>query len=154
MRGLEARVPPVVVFLIGMGIIHLGARLAPGWGGMPTLATKIVTAVLLIAGGIFGSAGVAQFLQAKTTIHPNHPDRASALVTGGVYRITRNPMYLGLALLLAAYGLHRMHPATLLALAFFVLFITRFQIMPEERALIARFPETFTAYARRVRRWL
>jgi protein-S-isoprenylcysteine O-methyltransferase Ste14 len=154
MRALEARVPPVVIFLFGLGIIEVGVKCWPLWSGTPSLASKVLVGVLLVWGAILGAAGVAQFLQAKTTVHPNHPDRASVLVTGGIYRVTRNPMYLGLATFLAAYGFYRMHPAGLVAVLSYVAVITRLQIVPEERALLARFGPTYEDYKKRVRRWI
>lgn len=154
MGALETRVPPVVVFLLGLGMIEAGWKLWPDWAGAPSTASRALVAVLLLAGAVLGAAGVAQFLQAKTTVHPLHPERASMLVTGGVYRITRNPMYLGLATFLLAYGFYRMHPAGLAGLVFFVAVITRLQILPEERALAARFGRAFDEYRQRVRRWI
>ena len=75
-------------------------------------------------------------------------------MTGGVFRLTRNPMYLGMALILAAWALWLGNAGGALLLAGFVAFIGRFQIAPEERALRAHFGEEFDAYARRVRRWI
>lgn len=151
---MQLRVPPVVIFLIGLGIIEVGQKLWPAWGGAPSTATRALVGVLLVWGAILGAASLAQFTQARTTVHPTHPDRASVLVTGGIFRITRNPMYLGLAVFLVAYSFYRMHPAGIAALAFFIGFITRFQIIPEERALAARFGAAYEEYRKRVRRWI
>lgn len=154
MKGLEARIPPVAVFLGALAIIETGVKFWPQAAGVPSTASRTLVWVMLVWGAILGAAAVAQFLQAQTTVHPNHPERSSALVTTGIYRISRNPMYLGLAVFVVAYGFHRMHPGGLLALIFFVAFITRFQILPEERALAQRFGATFSEYAQRVRRWI
>jgi protein-S-isoprenylcysteine O-methyltransferase Ste14 len=72
----------------------------------------------------------------------------------GVYRWTRNPMYLGMAVLLLAWGLWLANGAALAVISLFVAYLNRFQIAPEERALQARFGDEFTAYRARVRRWL
>ena len=151
---LEARIPPVLVFLAALAIMRVGVALFPEWTGEATSGTQTLIVVLLVCGGILGAAGVASFMARRTTLHPNHPERASTLVTTGIYRVTRNPMYLGLACLLGAYGAHVRHPAVAVALLFFIGFITRFQIVPEERALKARFGAAYDAYAAHVRRWL
>lgn len=94
------------------------------------------------------------FFRSRTTINPLKPASASALVTGGIYRFTRNPMYLGLATLLLAWATYLGSLAALAGVPLFVLYMNRFQIAPEERALEARFGAEYIAYRRRVRRWL
>ena len=83
-----------------------------------------------------------------------HPEQASTLVTSGVYRFTRNPMYVGILLLLAAVAAHLGSVLALLGLPAFVFWIGRFQIAPEERALRAKFGSAYDDYTRAVRRWL
>ena len=99
-------------------------------------------------------AGVVSFRASRTTINPLKPDEASALVTGGIFRFTRNPMYLGMAFVLFAWATHLGNPWLVVGPLVFALYITRFQIIPEERALLANFGELFVAYKARVRRWL
>ena len=110
--------------------------------------------VLAAAGVALDIAGLAHFLRAKTTINPLNPTAASALVVRGVYRFTRNPMYLGMALLLLAWSIYLGNVAALALLPAFVLYMNRFQIAPEERALEARFGAEYSRYCARVRRWL
>lgn len=99
-------------------------------------------------------AGLWAFRRHRTTVNPLRPGKASAVVQDGIYRFTRNPMYVGMALLLTAWVTGLGAPLGLLALALFVAFITRFQIQPEERALQAKFGADYAAYCARVRRWL
>ncbi len=87
-------------------------------------------------------------------MNPHRPDRSSALVTSGIYGVTRNPMYVGLALGLLAWTAWLGHPAGLLATIAFVGYIDRFQIRPEQRAMQAQFGSAFDRYSRRVRRWI
>lgn len=82
------------------------------------------------------------------------PGKASALVTGSVYRLSRNPMYVGLALLLAAWAVYLSMLWPFLGPVLFVLYMNRFQIGPEERVMRGKFGEDYAAYAARVRRWL
>jgi len=110
--------------------------------------------LLLTAGAAVGLAGVRTFHRARTTVNPYRPQASSRLVTSGVYRHTRNPMYLGLMLALAGWGIYLANPWSLLLGFAFVPFMNRFQIRPEERALEKTWGEEFRNYCRRVRRWL
>jgi len=99
-------------------------------------------------------AAFAGFWQARTTINPLQPERASVLVTHGIYRYTRNPMYLSLLLLLVAYASHLGTWVAFVGPLAYVAYITRFQILPEERVLLSKFGAEYEAYRRRVRRWI
>ena len=98
--------------------------------------------------------GLLAFRASRTTINPLRPKRVSALVTVCVYRITRNPMYVGLCCILLAWAVHLAALPAFLGPPAFVLYVTRFQIVPEERALAELFGERYLEYAARVRRWL
>jgi protein-S-isoprenylcysteine O-methyltransferase Ste14 len=98
--------------------------------------------------------GMLAFRRAKTTINPVNIGAASSIVTSGVYRYTRNPMYVGLALMLVSWAVHIAVPFTLVGPVVFMLFITRFQIIPEERVLTSKFGGEYRKYQERVRRWL
>lgn len=99
-------------------------------------------------------AAVTSMLLARTTMNPLDPTKARNLVTGGVFRLSRNPMYLSLLLLLVAYAVRLDSPAVWLGPLVFIAYVTRFQIHPEERALTAKFGETYLRYRMRTRRWL
>jgi protein-S-isoprenylcysteine O-methyltransferase Ste14 len=152
-KQLELKIPPVGVFLLFAAAMWLLARLTPPHAFDVTFRLGLITA-LLAASAVFGLGGVAHFRRAGTTVHPLRPEQSSALVTGGVYRLSRNPMYLSLLLALLALGLGL---SNLFALAFAALFVpcmNRFQIVPEERAMERLFGDEFAAYRARVRRWI
>jgi len=129
------------------------ARLLPRFEVDDTV--RLVLAGLFLLDGIFCSAaGVYCFRKAHTTVNPLHPEKASHLVTGGIYQVSRNPMYLGMSVLLLAWAVFLASPWMLLGVAVFMSYITRFQIQPEERALEDLFGEDFRAYRASVRRWL
>lgn len=154
MSKLELRVPPVIVVAVCALAMWLIARdLAPGPLSVP--ARLGLAAVLGVVGVLLALAGVREFRAARTTVNPLQPEQAASMVTSGVYRFTRNPMYLGMFCLLAAWAawLGRLAPL-LVGLPAFVLYMNRFQIVPEERALEKRFGAAFREYAARVRRWL
>jgi protein-S-isoprenylcysteine O-methyltransferase Ste14 len=105
-------------------------------------------------GVTFCVAGVVSFKIAKTTVNPSKPDQASELVTSGVYRISRNPMYVGFAFILLGWGVWLTSMLAILTIVGFVTYLTQFQIIPEERALTTLFGQQFTDYKAKVRRWL
>ena len=109
---------------------------------------------LLVVGALFIIAGEISFYLLKTTLNPEKPEKASSLVTSGIYRITRNPMYVGLVFLLLAWAAWLISFFSVIIVVFFQLYITRFQIIPEERALSDLFPEEYRDYCKKARRWL
>lgn len=152
-RFLELRIPPPVVFLVFAAITWLLAMALPA-AGFVLPAKKLIATVLAAVGGVFAVAGILSFLRARTTISPADPSRSTVLVTTGVYSITRNPMYLSLLLVLAAWAIYLSNFAALALVPCFAAYLTRFQILPEERALTALFGSRFGEYRNRVRRWL
>ena len=151
--ALETKVPPPVVALVAALIIWVISRLAP-LVALPSGVRLYLVVVIVGIGAVFGVAGVLSFRRARTTVHPAKPERASSLVSTGVYRITRNPMYLGLLLFLTAWAVFLSSPWALLGVGAFVAYMYRFQIGPEERALAKLFGSEYTAYKASVRRWL
>jgi protein-S-isoprenylcysteine O-methyltransferase Ste14 len=153
MNFLEHRVPPPLAGLLCAGAMWYLATLVPAIA-LPQSVRLIATAALGAAGLLVMLAGVVSFHLARTTVNPLKPEAATALVTSGVYRYTRNPMYLGMLLLLVAWAAYLASPPALAGAVAFWLYIGRFQIRPEERALAALFGTAFSDYASRVRRWL
>ena len=151
--NLRLRIPPLAVVALAGGLGWTSARLAPAlnleFPGRIALAATF---------GLLGVAcsvlGVASFRLARTTVNPMTPDASTALVVSGIYRVTRNPMYLGFLFLLLAEIIWLANPAALLAAPAFVLYLNRFQIGPEEIALQSRFGAEFNTYAAHVRRWI
>lgn len=153
-HGLELRVPPVLVLLLVALGMWFAARSS---GPRLELATDMrgLGALVLVACGLaVAVAGVMSFRRARTTVNPMQPGQVSSMVTGGVYRFSRNPMYLGMLFVLAAWAVWLASLPALLGLPIFVLYMNRFQIVPEERVLSQRFAAEFASYARRTRRWL
>ncbi|MBV6422900.1 MAG: hypothetical protein NAOJABEB_00687 [Steroidobacteraceae bacterium] len=154
MRQLEHRIPPPVVALLTALAMWLVTRLpTPLPLSLPFAARIAVAMVLATLGVAFAVAGVLAFRAARTTVNPITPEAATALVRTGVYRLTRNPMYLGLLLCLTAWAVWLTNLLSFCVLPAFVAYMNRFQIGPEERALRARFGREFEEFAARVRRW-
>jgi protein-S-isoprenylcysteine O-methyltransferase Ste14 len=153
MRSLELKVPPVAVTVAaGLGMV-LAAWMAPSLAVLVPGRLAVAPA-LALAGLAISGAGVSSFRRARTTVNPLEPEAASSLVRSGIYAYTRNPMYLGFAAVLAGWAVFLSNLAAFAILPFFVLYLDRYQIVPEERALAALFGGDFTEYVSRVRRWL
>jgi protein-S-isoprenylcysteine O-methyltransferase Ste14 len=149
LSALETRIPPPLVALI-LGAIAWGiggpALDFPGRTIFATHAASLGLAVEIVA--------ALAFVKRKTTLLPWAPERTGTLVTSGLFRFSRNPMYVGQALLLAAWVLYLWTWIALLAVPAHVLYMNRFQIGPEERILAAKFGNEYESYRSRVRRWL
>ncbi len=155
MSSLELKVPPPIVALCVALFMWLASRFAPSIGLPLAWGIRAGIAAVLVAAGLgISTAGVVSFRRAKTTINPTKPATTSSLVSGGVYRYTRNPMYLALALYLLAWTVFLSNVLALLFVPLFVVYINRFQIDPEERALLALFGSEYSTYREKVRRWL
>ncbi|SQD78090.1 methyltransferase family protein [Moritella yayanosii] len=150
---LKHRVPPPLVaglFAFAMWAISFVVPMVE----MNTVARLILSAATVALGIFFCIAGVVSFRSAKTTVNPLEPEAATALVSSGIYAISRNPMYVGLALFLLAWVMYLSSPWVSIGVVGFVLYMNQFQIKPEERALKDIFGSEFISYQAKVRRWL
>ena len=153
MRLLEHKIPPPVV--AGAIALVMGAVLPiPSLWNSPLRPATVVALVLAVVGVSFDLLGLLAFFQVRTSINPLRPDKASVLVTRGIYRVTRNPMYVGLLFLLTAWALFLASPWAFSGPGLFIVTMNRFQIAPEERVMREKFGKDFEDYAARVRRWL
>lgn len=153
MKWLELKIPPPAFFAMFAFAMWRTAILCP-FAAFSVPFRMPLAAVLGFLGGGLGAVGVWKFIRARTTIHPNQPEHSAVLVTTGIYRITRNPMYLGLLLMLAGGAVYLANGTAFVFLPGFVLCLNRWQIRPEERILREKFGGKFDEYARVVRRWL
>jgi protein-S-isoprenylcysteine O-methyltransferase Ste14 len=150
---MELRIPPLVVALIaGAAMVGLSAAAPSLYRDFPGRVP--IAALLILAGVAAAAAGVIEFRRARTTVDPRYPESSTSIVTSGIYRLTRNPMYLGFLLWLIALAIFLANPIALAGPMAFVAYMNRFQIRPEERALASRFGSPYESYLSRVRRWL
>jgi protein-S-isoprenylcysteine O-methyltransferase Ste14 len=148
---LENRIPPPAIGLLAGAAMWGIARITP-LVEVPYLQQLALMAAVIGVG--FVVAGILSFIRNKTTVNPLTPQKATSLVTSGVYRITRNPMYVGMLFILVSWGLFLSSAWALIGPLVFLLYMNRFQIEPEERALAALFGSDYSDYKKRVRRWL
>jgi protein-S-isoprenylcysteine O-methyltransferase Ste14 len=144
--------PPAVALLIAATMWHLSSY-EPALS-LSAEMSEILVLFLVIVGVSFDVCGLLAFRQLKTTINPMSPNKTSALVTGGIYRLSRNPMYVGLFLFLMAWAIQLSMLWPFIGPVLFVIYINRFQITPEERVMESKFGDEYSVYKNKVRRWL
>ena len=153
MDSLELKVLPDFVVAI-LAAAMWGVSLFTPHIQLQPVARMLAAATIALVGAAFTIAGIVSFRRAKTTVSPLKPESASSLVSSGVYTITRNPMYVGLLSLLVAWAVFLSSPLALVGPLAFFLYLGRFPIAPEERALSNLFGSEYANYRARVRRWL
>jgi protein-S-isoprenylcysteine O-methyltransferase Ste14 len=151
--GLELRVPPLAL----AALCAIGIAVLPDLGILPGLAfpvRELVAIAAIVLGIAIAAAGVIEFRRSSTTVNPMNPGKSSSIVTSGVYRWSRNPMYLGMATALLGVAAWRASLPGYLLVPLFCALLDRFQIQPEERVLLARFGAEYSNYMAQVRRWI
>jgi protein-S-isoprenylcysteine O-methyltransferase Ste14 len=152
MKFLENRIPPPLVLAISLGLMKLVAIADSSKWSSPNLSW--LAALLVLLGAACAVAGVLGFRKARTTVNPLDPSRASSLVTGGIYKFSRNPMYLGMLIVAIGFAVYLASPLSFILAIVFAMFINRFQIVPEEIAMKKIFGSEFTEFCSKTRRWL
>ncbi|KAA0911494.1 isoprenylcysteine carboxylmethyltransferase family protein [Pusillimonas sp. ANT_WB101] len=153
MDALELAVPPPVVMIVVGVLMWLLYFLFPAFT-LPSISHIWITIIFVLAGLVIGMLGIINFNRAGTTSNPGKTAQVSALVTSGIYRFTRNPMYIGVLLLLIGWGVYLGNILALICAFIFVLYINRYQIRPEERLLERKFGDEYVSYKAKVRRWI
>lgn len=149
---MELKLPPVIVFLIFALGMYLLSSLLP-FGFFEFFGRLVLAKVLVGLAVTVGFVSLITFVRKRTTVNPGKPDSASVLITNGIYRFSRNPMYFSMLMLLLAVGLVLGNAFNTLIAAGFVSYMNRFQIIPEERSLLAKFGKNYKEYLAKTRRW-
>ena len=142
--------PPIVALICGLGI-YLSRSLFPAYNHT---SIGITSALFLLLGIMTLIAAFLSFKKQKTTVNPLQPEKASSLVISGVFKYSRNPMYLGLSLILLSVAIQFNFFGGILIVFVFIAFITKFQIIPEEIAMEKLFGEEFIRYKKKTRKWI
>lgn len=150
---LELKIPPVLVVFIVALAMYFSPNPIIYFSIEPNLVYYITRALFIVSALVI-LLGIFCFKKANTTVDPVNPDKTSQLVTFGIYKYTRNPMYLGFAIMLLAMAIKMQTLVALLWLTVFIWYMSRFQIKPEERALTKIFADAYSEYCQQVRRWL
>ncbi len=159
MHKLELKIPPPFVMIIaGLIAFLLSGRsltfLLEQVNNSDFVGSLLWPLIFLALGIAINVSGVREFASHKTSINPLDPKQSSMVVNSGIFRLSRNPMYLGLLFMLIAWADYLDNFLAFSGALFFILYVTRFQILPEERILLDKFGEDYQNYLNSVRRWL
>ena len=142
--------PPIVTLICGLAIYFSKTF----FNKFFSYNNNTISLFLLILGFTVFTLAVKAFNRQKTTVNPLEPRQASALVSSGIFKYSRNPMYLGMLIILLALSFKFNLVGGIVISLFFYLFITKFQILPEEEAMNELFGDEFIEYSNRTRRWI
>lgn len=145
-------IPPVQLIISAVLMVSLASYL-PQYQFELAIRLPLVMLIILAA-SVIGILALYDFHKHQTTFHPHTPEKTSKVVNTGVFAYSRNPMYLSLALILTALAVYLQNYPSFTIILLFIWYITRFQIIPEERMLNKLFPSNYQAYCQKVRRWL
>jgi protein-S-isoprenylcysteine O-methyltransferase Ste14 len=148
---MNNKIPPPVVTLICGIIIYFSRSLFPE---ITFQSINIISVLILLTGIGTLLTAASSFKKYQTTINPLQPDKATHLVVSGIFGISRNPMYLGMALILLAISVKFNMVGGIIITFIFISFITKFQIIPEEKAMKKLFADEFLHYTKQTRRWI
>lgn len=150
---MALKMPPLFLLVGYIAMAWCIAMFMPQWH-IKIPGALFICLWLVLMGGLIVSAAVVGFARAKTTMDPRSPKNTVTVVTTGIYRFSRNPMYLGFAMILTGVCIWLGNLGSFLTLPLFVLYLNHFQILPEEAHLQKKFGKTYVAYKKQVRRWL
>ncbi|NNK76980.1 MAG: isoprenylcysteine carboxylmethyltransferase family protein [Maribacter sp.] len=149
---MRLKLPPVLIFLLFSIVMFLLARFLP-FGDFQFFGRNNLVLFLIGMAVLIAIISLSQFFSRKTTIDTRTPFKTTKLVTRGIYKYSRNPMYLAILLVLLAWGLWLGNAFNTLVAAGFVGYMNKFQIKPEEEALTTIFGKEYQQYCTQVRRW-
>jgi protein-S-isoprenylcysteine O-methyltransferase Ste14 len=153
MVSMELKIPPVALVVVFVLLQVTFAYCVPALNFHIPFRVSLATALAIVGAGV-PIAAVLAFRTANTTVDPTRPEATSAMVIRGVYKISRNPMYLGFLLMLTSVAVVLMNALAFVLLTVFIAYMHRYQIVPEERMLLSKFGKEFETYRKTVRRWI
>jgi len=150
---MKLKVPPALLFIIFVLLMRASDQLF-SYDVLAFPYQQMTAYVVFGVGVIIGLLGVFEFRRRSTTVNPHKPENTRELVTSGIYQISRNPMYVGLLIGLAAVAIRLGNISSILLLPVFVWYMNTFQIKPEEAVMKEKFGDNFTSYMNTTRRWI
>ena len=148
--NLKTKIPPPLITLICILIIYFFEKefiFFEDWN-------IYISGFFLLWGLVIIAFAVFKFAKTKTTVDPTKPSKTSSLVISGIYRITRNPMYLGMLFLIISFTFYKLSLAGAIIIPSFIFYINKYQIEPEEYEMRKKFGENFEDYCKKVDRWI
>ncbi len=151
--NMALKIPPPIVFVAALSCMYGIYKFSPRWEVDNNIAV-VIGSTLFSLGVLIAIIATWSLRKHHTTVDPRHPEKSEQLVTTHVYRLTRNPMYLCLVLWLVSWAIFLRSPLSLIVVTIFIIYITHFQIKPEEQALTEKFGHAYLQYLNKVRRWI
>jgi protein-S-isoprenylcysteine O-methyltransferase Ste14 len=148
---METKIPPPIATLLFGLSIYFSRGI---FQAVEVKYSFYIAILLLILGLTVLISAVRLFRKDKTTVNPLSPEQATKLVTDGIFKYSRNPMYLGMASILGSIAVFFNLIGGIILIALFCFYITKFQIIPEERAMSNLFSQDFDKYKQTTRRWI
>ena len=148
---MKTKIPPPIIALMCIAINYLSTHFVNPFK-FPNI--EIIGVFILLAGLVTAFLGYLLFKKYKTTVNPINPEETTILVTTGIFSISRNPMYLGLFFVICSTVLFFGSWFGIIILMFFVWYINKFQIIPEEETMEKKFGNKYNEYKKNVRRWI
>ena len=146
--NLDTKIPPPIVTLLILAFINLFESKDY------ELNTEWISIIILSMGIFFIFSAVIQFIRRKTTVNPTKPHKTTSLVITGAFKFTRNPMYLGMLLIIISFALYKASIISLILIPLFIFYINKFQIEPEELEMRKKFGKEYEDYCKKVDRWI
>lgn len=146
--NLDTKIPPPIVTLLILVFINLFESKDY------ELNTEWISIIILSMGIFFIFSAVIQFIRRKTTVNPTKPHKTTSLVITGAFKFTRNPMYLGMLLIIISFALYKASIISLILIPLFIFYINKFQIEPEELEMRKKFGKEYEDYCKKVDRWI
>ena len=151
MINIKTKFPPPLVALAFSFLINYTKNIFPK---IEIKNENFFGSIMIISGFIIILSAIILFKKYKTTITPLNPSNSTKLITVGIYKFSRNPMYLGLLLVLLGISFIINIIGGFLLIPLFILYLNLFQIIPEENAMVDLFKDEFLEYKKNVRRWI
>ena len=148
---IKTKIPPPLVALTFGFLINYTKNFFPK---IEISNDLFISSFIIIIGLIIMLSAIILFKKYQTTITPLNPSNATKLITDGIYKYSRNPMYLGLLLVLFGISIILNPIGGLSLIPLFILYLNLFQIIPEENAMVDLFKDEFLEYKENVRRWI
>lgn len=151
--NLNRKIPPPIIAITAGVLMYFISDVSPELG-LPLESKKYLILLLLLVGVFFDVHALLLFKRNQTTVNPLVKGIANTLVVEGIYKLTRNPMYVGMVFFLLAWATYLNTILPLVVLGLFIIYLTKFQIIPEEQALESIFGDEYRQYIASTRRWL
>jgi len=150
---MELKVIPIVQVIIAMALMAAIQSTIPTFAYTLQLSNYISGSLVFI-GIIIGFSAIYSFRKHQTTVNPSKPESSSTVVNSGIYHYSRNPMYVAMLLALLAYAFYLENLLAFVICGVFIWYISKYQIIPEERMLEKLFGQEYQHYCQQVRRWI